>query len=130
MRNNFRNSGYTLIEVLVSFFILAMFLGVMYQTFSSGLRGVDRTEDHSFAVLQAESLLAASGVSLSLGEGETSGEFPGGNRWRLIASPIADTGRAREGSPIAYNVTVEVSWGASDGQQKVRLRTIKWGKGQ
>jgi len=123
-------AGFTLVEVLVSFLILAMFLGALYQTFSSGLRGAGRSEEYSAAVLQAESLLAAAGVSILLAEGDVNGEFPDGHRWNFTATPIADTDQTHKDSSVAYDVTVIVSWGSAGKEQTVRLKTIKWGKGQ
>ena len=120
-------SGFTLVEVLVSFIILAMFLGALYQTFSSGLKGAGRSEEYSAAVMQAESLLAAAGVSILLAEGDRNGQFADGHRWRMIVEPTVDAKKSQNGSPVAYDVTVVVSWGA---EQTVRLRTIKWAKAQ
>jgi len=102
----------------------------MYQTFSSGLKGIGRTEAYSTATLQAESLLAAAGVTTPLEDGEINGEFTDGHRWQISATPIAETGQARKDFPVAYDVTVTISWGAADKEQSVRLRSVKWGKGQ
>ena len=120
--------GFTLIEVLVAFLILAVFLGVLYQTFSSGLKGAGKAEEYSSAVMQAESLLAEIGISIPLSEGDALGEFPDGHRWRVAAAPVAQTEQVLKGGPVAYDVTVEVFWGAVGKEQTVRLKTIKWGK--
>ena len=120
-------SGFTLIEVLVAFLILALFLGVLYQTFSSGLKGAGKAEEYSLAVMQAESLLAEIGISTHLAEGDTLGEFPDGHRWRIIARPVVQAEQPLKSDAVSYDVTVEVSWGGATQEQTVRLKTIKWG---
>jgi len=55
--------GFSLIEILVAFVILAMSLTVIFRIFSGGLRNVALSEDYAQAVLVAESQLSAIGVS-------------------------------------------------------------------
>ena len=59
-----RQSGYTLIEVLVAFMILALALTVLMRIFSGGLRNVSVSSDYAVATLIAESRLAATAVEL------------------------------------------------------------------
>jgi len=49
--------GYSLIEVLVAFTILALTLTVLFRIFSGGLRNVDAAADYAMAVLVAEGKL-------------------------------------------------------------------------
>ena len=82
------SSGFSLLEVLVAFVILALTLSVVMRIFSGGLRNVALADGYSRAVLLAESRLAELSV-LPL-EGEASGEFDGKYRWRSSIHPWAD----------------------------------------
>ena len=62
MRSERRSGGYTLIEVLVAFMIMAMALTVLLRIFSGGVRNIDVSSDYARAVLIAESQLAATGI--------------------------------------------------------------------
>ena len=61
--------GYTLVEVLVAFVILAMALSVLLRIFSGGVRNVGVSSDYAKAVLIAESRLATAGIEQRLPEG-------------------------------------------------------------
>ena len=65
--------GYSLIEVLVAFSILAMALSVLFRIFSTGLNNVGVASEYSLAVLVAESKLASPGVSEPLRPGRSEG---------------------------------------------------------
>ena len=56
-----RQSGFSLLEVLVAFSILALALGVLLQSFSTGMRGVTQSGLYSRATLLAESIFARAG---------------------------------------------------------------------
>ena len=49
-----RQSGFSLLEVLVAFAILSMSLGVLYQAFSNSLRNVGASGDYSRAMIIGE----------------------------------------------------------------------------
>ena len=76
-----RSRGYTLIEVLVAFVILAMALTVLLRIFSGGVRNVAVSSDYAKAVLIAESRLATAGIDDTLAPGETDGIENGRFRW-------------------------------------------------
>jgi general secretion pathway protein I len=85
-----RCRGFSLLEVLVAFAILALSLTVLMQVFSTGLRNISVGEDYTRAVLLAESVLASVGVEQSLQEGEQTGAFDDRYgeeyRWRVAVS--------------------------------------------
>ena len=64
-----RSCGYTLIEVLIAMMILALSLTVIFRIFSGGLRNIGIASDYSHAVMVAESVLAATGVTEALEPG-------------------------------------------------------------
>jgi len=86
LANNSR--GFSLIEVVVSFMILALALGALMSGLGTGVRGTDRAAQASLALLYAESLLAETGASVPLVAGETVGERDGGYRWKRDIRPF------------------------------------------
>lgn len=110
--------GFSLLEVLVAFSILALTLGVLMQIFSGSLRNAQLAHDQAQAVALAQSLLAAAGVETPLATGETAGQAGNKFRWYLLAEPYQDEQPAAIVPPDGVNqrvelwkVTVEVRWG-------------------
>ena len=122
-----RARGFTLIEVLVAFIILAVALGVLMQVFSTGLRNARVAENYTTATLYAESMLAAVGIEEPLAAGETSGDFDDRFRWRLDVQPyaISDVGDEAAVAGRAFQVVVTVSWGDEDNPRDVTLTTLR-----
>ncbi len=121
-----RARGFTLIEVLVAFVILAVALGVLMQVFSTGLRNARVAENYTTATLYAESMLAAVGVEAPLAEGETSGDFDDHFRWRLDVQPYEAPDSENEAAAgRAFQVVVTVSWGDEDDPRDVTLTTLR-----
>ena len=117
--------GFTLLEVLIAFVILAVSLSVILQVFSSGMRGARLAGAYTTATLLAKSVLAETGIETPLEEGEVGGEFDNGFRWRRIVTLYEDEAMPEAlGLPVAaYRVTVEVSW--DEGGRSVSLETIR-----
>ena len=130
MRTNTRNGGYTLIEVLVAFIILAMALAVLLRIFSSGLHNVSVSSDYSLAILVAEAQLSSAGVTDTLVPGETHGEVRDKFRWtRIVRIYVPLEGYAADSMPLpAYHVTVIVEWPHADGMRQVDVSSIRLGK--
>jgi general secretion pathway protein I len=108
------SSGFSLIEVLVAFVILALTLSVVMRIFSGGLRNVAHADDYSRAVLLAESRLAE--LSVQPLEGEARGEFDKRFRWRSTVRPWVDGAGASgaEAPPLPVRlmeIEVRVAWG-------------------
>jgi general secretion pathway protein I len=124
-----RQQGYSLIEVLVAFTILAMALTVLLRIFSAGLRNVDASSEYARALSIAEAELAVPGILEPLQPGITQGEEDGGYRWvRDVAEFRPIDGPDYAGTPAPpYLVTVEVTWPANQGERTIRLETIRVG---
>lgn len=132
MRSNFRNSGYTLIEVLVAFMILALALTVLLRIFSSGLRNVSVSSEYAHAVLVAESQLASTGITSVLQPGETRGDDGGDFTWTRVVTtytPFPDDYQNVARVP-AYHVTVTVEWPHAGSMRQVKLSSIRLGAPQ
>ena len=122
-----RQSGYTLIEVLVAFMILALALTVLLRIFSGGLRNVSVSSDYAIATLIAESRLAAAGIDVPLRPGETSGTEGERFEWTVSVQdyqPWPGYRSAAKGLD-AYRVTVTVEWPHGDNTRSVGLSTIR-----
>ncbi len=126
MRKSSRNKGFTLIETLVAFTILAMILGAVFAAFSTGLTATSRAERAANATLLSRSALAELGVARPLEEGSYGEEFENGAFYQIsirriepFAPPDLEAVRA-----VAYEVTVEAG---TDGRVDSVLKTVKLG---
>ena len=130
MRTKRRASGYTLIEVLVAFMILALALTVLLRIFSSGLRNVSLSSDYAHAVLVAESQLATAGITSMLQPGETHGNDGGKFSWTRVVTtytPFDDYYQSGAQVP-AYYITVTVEWPHAGRTRQVNLSSIRLGQ--
>ena len=122
-----RSRGYTLVEVLVAFMILAMALTVLLRIFASGVRNVSVSSQYAQAVLIGESRLATAGVDAMLAPGETRGVEGEDFHWtRRVVNyePAVDYSTYVKGMR-AYYVTVTVTWPNGEQQRSIDLSTVK-----
>ncbi len=103
--------GFSLLEVLVAFTILAMLLAALFQVFSAGLRAARAGESYTRATVIAQSRLAALGTEQPLREGVFSGTTDDAYGWRVTVSPYLDD-QLPETDRVLLPVTVkiEVFW--------------------
>jgi type II secretory pathway pseudopilin PulG len=80
---NRRVCGFTLLEVLVAFTLLALAMGILMQVFSRGVNNADIADRYAKAAMLAESKLASVGLEEALTEGDFSGRFDEQFQWRL-----------------------------------------------
>ena len=122
-----RNQGFTLIEVLVAFMIMALALTVLLKIFSGGVRNVAVSADYAQAVLIAESRLATAGIDDTLAPGETDGMENERFYWSRVVTdyePAFDYKSTVKGLR-AYRVIVSVTWPNGDRERRVELSTVK-----
>ena len=121
-----RRRGFTLIEVVVALMVLTVALGAMLELFSTGLRATAAAENRIFAVLLAQSRLAAIGVETPLEEGIEDGEFDDRFRWTAEIAPLDEPGLEADGAGFTlYRIAVTVSWGAAPTGGSVTLATAR-----
>jgi len=80
-------AGFTLIETLVAFAILAMALGQLFVAVGGGARNDSRADFLLRASRLGQSQLAALGVDGRIEQGESSGRYDDGLYWRLSVAP-------------------------------------------
>ena len=105
------DDGFTLLEVLVAFAIMAVAMVAIMQAFSSGLDATRRTAIASETLATARSLLDRVGAELPVAPGSTSGSVAGTNWTVQIArrkSPLDYLPRAQRRFAL-YDVVVSVS---------------------
>ena len=116
-----KTAGFTLLELLVAFAIMAMSLGMLYRASGGGARSVGEIENYQRAVLLAESVLALRDVVPQGGWNET-GESAG-FAWRVSSVPFGDPSRA-PGLVKLQEVRIAVSWNESARPKVFELNTL------
>lgn len=116
--------GFTLLEVLVAFTILALMMTVLLRIFSEGFRKMSAADTYAVAALHAQSTLAGVGAEIPLGIGEWSGDFADGFRWSIRIEPYAETGLLTQPPTFAaYLIAVVVDNG--HGKGRVELASLR-----
>lgn len=122
--------GYTLIEVIVAFALLALALTLLLGTLSGAARQVRNADEISRATLHAQSLLAVQGVQAPLLPHREQGEFEQGHyHWTLDVARYDDPhqrqgDRQSVGAPELLQLTLAVRWG-EDARQRLQWRTLR-----
>lgn len=123
--------GFTLIEVIVAFAVLALALTLLLGTLSGAARQVRWADDAGRAALHAQSLLDQTGVGEALQPGQREGEFEDGRyRWSLQVEPwrdstAQDVALIDPGAPQLMQLTLSVQWGEGGPQQQLQLQSLR-----
>jgi general secretion pathway protein I len=120
------NGGFTLLEVLIAFAILAMALAALFQAFSQGIHGSRIAEERAIAIMLARSKLTEVGKSIPLEEGELADEFSNGFVWRLIISATdnSEFGLGDTAGLQIFDVRVSIQ---HDDRELIELRSFQLG---
>ncbi len=125
-----RQSGFSLLEVLVAFAILSMSLGVLYQAFSNGLRNVAASGDYSRAMIIAEARLAEVMAKVPLDEGSDQGEVEDRYHWKTMVQRYEYEQDEKIISRLTpYQVQVVVNWQDGKHTRQYELSTLRLSEG-
>jgi len=124
-----RERGFTLVEIVVAFVMLAVVLVTSFEIFTGGMRRAGDLEDYSRALVLAQSKLAAVGTEEQIKEGQSQGDTEDGRfHWAV------DVRRSEEGAPAEgqvqnnnpyqlFHVDVRVAWAGADTRERTRPLT-------
>ncbi len=127
-------TGFSLLEVLVAFAILALSLGVLLQIFSRASVTTTLSSQYSRAASLASARLDAVGSAIPLEPGAVSGDPEDGIAWELSILPVelgAESAGAALGfeSPVtAYQVIVTTLWQDGPRVRRFSLATLRLGE--
>lgn len=123
-------AGFSLLEIIVAFAILALGLTLLLGTLSGATRQVRQAGDAGRAALHAQSLLAEFGELPQPGASE--GELEQGRyRWRLDVAPWNDPAPSRGPPRIDPNAArllrlqLQVEWGEGGPAERVQVSSLR-----
>jgi general secretion pathway protein I len=120
--------GFSLLEILIAFSILAFSITILLNIFSGGLRRAMVSEEYQQAVIIAQSKLAAAGVEEELDNGEQSGDIEEKYFWSVQMEAF-DLGTLdldpENQKAVPFQVKVTVEWLAGQDNRRFELTTIK-----
>ncbi len=124
-----KERGFSLLEILIAFSILALALGILLNIFSSGANNAAVAEEYTAAIQIAESLMAQTGVETALQAGQSSGQDGEKYRWLVTVTPFIP-GSAKFDTQATtaalFKVKVSVNWGeAQDNDRQIEITTLK-----
>jgi general secretion pathway protein I len=124
-----RQVGFSLLEVLVAFAILALTLGVLLQIFSRALTTTAVSGSFARAAEVAEAALAMAGVEIPLEEGNHSGKAEGGYDWSLRISlvDVSDIFPDQTAPVTPYRVTATAYWTEGDAERHFSVASLRLG---
>ncbi|WP_305910011.1 type II secretion system protein [Methylomarinum sp. Ch1-1] len=121
-----RNKGFSLLEILVAFSVMAISLGILLNIFSTGVHTAVIAEEYTVATQIAESLMARTGVETPLVVGETSGSEAEKYHWRVSIAEIPGLQQAESSAAALMEVNVIVQWD-DQAARRVELHSVKTG---
>jgi general secretion pathway protein I len=132
-----RARGFTLLEVMLAFVILAVAMGLLLSMLSRGLGQVRQSQEETEATLHAQSLLDQLGVLEPIKAGESDGELGNGRyRYRLEIAETKDPvpappttvvvdPNAGLAEPKLFRVELAVSWGDRVRPRELHFVTLR-----
>jgi general secretion pathway protein I len=129
-----RLSGFSLLEVLAAFVVLALVGTALFRIFSGALGTASLSDEYSRATLYAESTLASPGIDTPLREGAQQGTSDDGKyAWTARIQPYKPPGStpdldaATDLMPVRlWRIAVTVSWpGTAGNDRSISLATLR-----
>jgi general secretion pathway protein I len=125
------DSGFTLVEALVSLVMLTLGLVAIIEIFGNGFRGIRSSEWDAAALQLATSQLTRAGTETPLRPGQQQGTTPQGFEWTVTIAPYGpardELAPQRPAGIEGFWVTADVRWRPSvfSTAQSLSLTTLK-----
>jgi general secretion pathway protein I len=120
-----RQGGFSLLELLVAFTILATVITVLLQVFAGGLRNLKVGDEYTSAVAVAEARLAELGRVSPIVAGAAEGR-QGEYLWQLDVRPWDELVSPVTGDPVLFDVRVTVRWQEAARERRITLATLRF----
>lgn len=131
-----QHKGFSLLEILVAFAIMAVALTIVLRIFGSGVNAAVVSEEYTIAVQIAESLMARTGMDMPLQVGETAGTEADKYDWVVSITPVEhqqpqvsrfeSQQQQTQARLQLMAVKVQVNWGdQDDSQRSLELNSLK-----
>jgi general secretion pathway protein I len=116
--------GFTLIEVVIAFAILALSLAALYGAFESALSRSRRDARFGEATLIAQSLLARGGSEFPSAQGNYRGQW-NSSTYELTQETVSHAARPSAFTQPTVRVTARVWWTGNTGSRDIEISTLK-----
>jgi general secretion pathway protein I len=122
--------GYTLIEVVVAFALLAFAMTLLLGSLTNATKQVRSSSDFGRAALHAQSLLDQAGIGEALAVGRRDGEIDDGRyRWEINVTPFRDPAAPRQpqilGAPQLLQLELTMRWGKGGPRETLRVQSLR-----
>lgn len=128
-----RQAGFTLIEAIAAFVLLALFIGILMAALSTSMRQTVRAEQESMASQWAQSKLDLVGIGEKLETGTTRDRFDDSYRWEMQVEEYDPPRDEPLDIPLdpkslgmnLYRVDLDVFWGPRQAERSARFTTLR-----
>ena len=150
MTSRKRQSGFTLLEVLIAAVLIGSVFVAVVSLMSQSLRNIDRMRPHELAILHAREKMNEELLRPELQPESLYGRWADGYRWRVDIAPLDfvaagkttapaepltrantktnDVPQVQAGSHTLFQVKVQVSWGDQANVRTYDVQTMQWAK--
>lgn len=126
-RGRERNRGFTLLEVLVAFVVLAVILTLVLRLAATISRASGLSADYAMATLQAENILAEAQYAQELPVGSTGGVSGGQWHWQRRVTPYHEADRVFDVNAAwqLVRIDIDVNWSRGGRDRSMSMTTLR-----
>ena len=126
-----RNEGFSILEILIAFVVMALVVGSLLRLFGTSMHNVVLADEYSFAVQIAESRMQAVGSEIPVEQGSVTGEESGTSyNWAVNMEPV-ELDEDQDNFSLSvqpYQVTVVISWDSAGKKREFMLSSLRFGE--